>query len=135
MPERGEVHRLVELALGDRPVAEEAGGHLVPTLQMVGQGQPDREREPAADDGVAAEEAGRPRRRGASSRPGPGCSPRPCPRARPWRPASRCPRQRVAVLAVGGHHRVVGRERLHDPDRARLLADAEMEEARMRVSL
>ena len=39
------------------------------------------------------------------------------------------PGQRVAVLAVGGHHGVVGLERLHDADGAGLLADREMEEA------
>ena len=38
-------------------------------------------------------------------------------------------RERVAVLAIGRHHGVGGRERLHDADRVRLLADIKMKEA------
>ena len=39
------------------------------------------------------------------------------------------PRQRMAVLAVGGDDRVVRRERLHHADRDSLLADVQVQEA------
>ena len=59
LPQRGEVHAFVELALGDRAVAEEAGGDRVAALHLVAKRDADRERQPAADDGVAAVEPGR----------------------------------------------------------------------------
>ena len=49
----------MELALGDGAVAEEAGGDALAALQPVGEGEPDRDREAAADDRVAAVEAAR----------------------------------------------------------------------------
>ena len=58
-PQRGEIHALVELALGDRAFAEEAGGDDVVAPHAVGEREPDRQRQAAADDGVAAVEIGR----------------------------------------------------------------------------
>jgi hypothetical protein len=36
-PQRGQVHRLMELALGHRPLAEEAGGDARPVVHVIGQ--------------------------------------------------------------------------------------------------
>ena len=47
----------MELALGDRAVAEEARRDRLAPLHLVGQREADRERQAAADDGVAAVEA------------------------------------------------------------------------------
>ena len=44
-------------------------------------------------------------------------------------PAAHAARQGLAVLTVGGHHGVLGREGLHHADRHRLLADVEVQEA------
>jgi hypothetical protein len=44
----------VELALANRPVAEEAGGDRAVSALLVGHGDADGQRQAAADDGVAA---------------------------------------------------------------------------------
>ena len=49
----------MKLALGDRAVAEEAGGHARPLLHLVGERQATAIGQAAADDGVAAVETGR----------------------------------------------------------------------------
>ena len=56
-PQRREVHGLVELALGRRALAEEAGGDMRRAAHLVGQRQAHRQRQAAADDGIAAIEA------------------------------------------------------------------------------
>ncbi len=56
LPERGEVHRLVELALGDRAVAEVAHADLIATLVVDGEPDAGGQGKMGADDGVAAEE-------------------------------------------------------------------------------
>ena len=58
-PQRREIQALVKLALRDRAFAEEAGGHDVLAAHAVGERQPDRERQAAAHDSVAAVEIGR----------------------------------------------------------------------------
>ena len=44
----------MKLALVDRALAEEAGGDRVPVLHLVAERDADRERQPAADDRIAA---------------------------------------------------------------------------------
>ena len=110
-PQRGHVQRLVERALGDGTVAEIAGGDPVAVQHRVGQRQTHRQRQAAGDDRVAAVE------------PSGGVEqvhrPAPAPRAalllaehlghdRGHRQAAQ---QRVRMLAVGGHHRVLGGQR------------------------
>ena len=59
-PERGKIQALVKLAFGDRAVAEEAGRHDALAAHVVGERKSDRQRQSAADDGIAAVEIGRP---------------------------------------------------------------------------
>ena len=48
----------MELAFGNRALAEEAGRDNALVAHVVGERQSDRKRQPAADDGVAAIEVG-----------------------------------------------------------------------------
>ncbi len=129
MPQRGEVHRLVELALRDGTVAEEAGGHPATALQVVREAESHGERQAAGHDGVATVEAG-----GGVEQvhraPAPAAATLELALELRHRRAHReSPGERMAVLPVGGDHGVIGREGLHHADGARLLADAEVEEA------
>ncbi len=83
LPQRRQIHALVKFAFGDRAFAEEAGGDDIVALHVVGEREPDRERQAAADDGVAAIEIGGRGRTNASSRHGRGCS---LPACRTFRP-------------------------------------------------
>src|SRR6185369_6356392 len=56
LPELGPVEGLVERALVDRTISEEAGGDAVLSPVTRGKGQADRDRELAPDDGVTAHE-------------------------------------------------------------------------------
>lgn len=58
LPQSGKVHRLVELALGHRPVSEEAGGDPIAGEHLVGQRQPDCQRDAPSHDGIAAVQPG-----------------------------------------------------------------------------
>ena len=84
----------MERALGDRALAEEAGHHLVAAaLPLRRHGEPDRQRQAAADDRIAAVEGARGVETGASIPHGRGCSPRPCRTSPPsrWSSAPRGP--------------------------------------------
>ena len=99
----------MELALGDRAVAEEARGDPVTALHLVRQRETDRQRQPAADDRVAAVEAG-----GGVEQVHRPARPRLQPSCLPYISAMIALRghaagQRVPVLAVGGDHGVLGR--------------------------
>ena len=59
-PQRGEIDALVKLALGDGAFAEKAGGDVIFATHLIGERKTDGERQPAADDGVAAIEIGGP---------------------------------------------------------------------------
>jgi hypothetical protein len=56
-PQLRQIHALVKLAFGHRAFAEEAGGDAAALLHLVCQGQSNRNRQAAADDGIAAIEA------------------------------------------------------------------------------
>jgi hypothetical protein len=116
VPQRGQVHRLVELALGHRALAEEARGDPRPPLHLVGQRQPDGQRQ-------ARRRRWRCRRRSgcsASNRciepPRPRLHPSTLPNISAMIDAIGTPRQQgVAVLAVGGDDGVVGARALITP--------------------
>jgi hypothetical protein len=113
----------VELALGHGAVTEVAGGHPVDAAHLVGQRHPHGERQPAADDRVAAVET--PLRvedvhRAAASATAPGYL---AVHLGHQRFHADAPGERVPVLTIGGHDRVVRRKRLAGPDRDRLFAD------------
>ena len=96
---------------------------------MVGEGETDRDRQSARDDRVAPVEV---RRRVEEVRraPSPPAAALDLALEFGQRGAHGQPaRERVAVFAVGGDDGVVGREHLHDADRAGLLADREVEKA------
>ena len=57
LPHRGEVHRLVERALGDGAVAEEGDRHAAVGPQLRGRGRADGDRQAGGDDAVGAEDA------------------------------------------------------------------------------
>ena len=129
LPQSREVHRLVELALRDRALTEEACGHAPAALQLVGQCEPDGQRQAAADDRVAAVEAAwgvEDVHRAAAAAAAALDAAEHLGHDRLGRDAAG---QRVAVLAVGGHDRVVRVERLHAADGHRLLADVQVQEA------
>ena len=90
LPQRGQVQALVELALGDRAVAEEAGRDPGLAAHLVGERDTDRQRQPAADDRVPAVEPASSRRTGASTRRGRGCTRWSCRTSRPSPPSAGC---------------------------------------------
>ena len=57
LPQRGEVHRLAEVAAVRRAVPEHADGDRILALVLGGESQARRDREVAADDAIAAHEA------------------------------------------------------------------------------
>src|SRR6266851_1553145 len=129
LPERGHVHGLVEQALPQRAVAEEAHRDLAALAHLGGERGAGGDARGAAHDGVGAEIAGL----------GIGDVHRPALAAAVARllaeqlgehPAHRgALGQAMAVAAVGARDEVVALERLADADRDRLLADIEMGQA------
>ena len=127
-PQLGQIEALVELALGDRTFAKETGGNAVALLHLLGHRQADGERQSAADNSVAAIEAGGSVEQ--MHRPA-------APVAAAFGFAIHLGHDRIhrhaagesmAVLAIGRDHRVGWRQRLHRTDGDRLLADVEMHE-------
>ena len=118
----------MKLALGHRAVAEEARGHPLAALQLVGERKADRERQSAADDRVAAVEPGgrvkQVHRPATSARAALDLAVH-LGHDRAGRDAAD---QRVTVLAIRGDDRVLRRERLHRTDRDGLLADVQVHE-------
>ena len=128
-PQARQVQALVELALVDRAFAEEAHREGGTPLHPVAERQSHGERQTAADDGVAAVEPGlaieKVHRAAAAA-------------TAALEPAVHLGHQhghrdaagdRLAVLAIGGDHRILGPDGLHDPDRDRLLAVVEVQKA------
>ena len=119
----------MKLPLRDGTFAKKAGGNAVALLHLLGHRQPDGERQSAADNSVAAIEAG-----GSVEqvhRPA-------APVAAAFGLAVHLGHDRIhrhaagesmAVLAIGRDHRVGWRQRLHRTDGDRLLADVEMHES------
>ena len=126
---RGQIHALVKLAFGDGALAEEAGRDDVLAAHVVGERKPDRERQPAADDGIAAVEIG-----GAVEQMHGAAAPAAASlllavhlgERRRHRHAAH---QRMAMLAVGRDDPVALLEHRDDADGDRLLAVIEMQEA------
>src|SRR6266540_3814622 len=117
----------MKLSFGDRAVAEETGRHAITILQLVGQGQADGDRQPAADNRVAAVKP--PRRVEQMHRAA-------APAATPvhlaehfghHRAHRNAARQRVAMLAIGCDDRVLWRKRSHRAGRHRLFADVKVQ--------
>lgn len=57
MPQRGEVQAFVEFAFIDRTLTEEAGRRRVTALHVIAERRADRQRQTAADNGIATNEA------------------------------------------------------------------------------
>jgi hypothetical protein len=112
----------VKLAFRHRAVAEEADRDAVLPLHPVAEREPDRERQPAADDGVAAVEV----RLRVEEMHRPAASARAAGRLAEHLGQRRLHRdaagERMAMLAVGRDDAIALRERRHDTDRNRLLA-------------
>ena len=119
----------MELAFGHRALAEEAGGDSRATLHAVREREADGEREACSHDRVAAVESGggveHVHRATAAAAAALDLAEHL--RHEPARVDSA--RQRMAVLAIGGHDRVVRRETLQRADGHGLLADVEVQEA------
>src|SRR6185295_6210930 len=130
LPERGHVHGLVEQALPERAVAEEAHRDLAALAHLGGQRGAGGEARGAAHDRVGAKIA----RLGIGDVHGPALAaavPRLLAQQLGEHPAHRgALGQAVAVAAVRAGDVIVPLERLADPDRDRLLADVEMGQAR-----
>jgi hypothetical protein len=128
LPETGQVQRLVELALGHRAVAEEAGRHPA-ALERVGEGEAHGDREAAADDRVAAVEAPGDVEEVHRAAPPPAAPVGLAVHLRHQRARRDAAGERVAVLAIGRDHRVLRGERPHRAHRHRLLAYIKVEES------
>ena len=57
LPQRGQVQRFVKAALGRRPVAKKADGHLVGAAHLDRQAHAGDDRQAAADDAIGADDA------------------------------------------------------------------------------
>ena len=138
LPERGQVHRLAEGALVGGAVAHHREDRVVGLEVVAGERDAGRQRQAAADDAVAAEEAPLPveqvHRAAAALRAAVDAPEQ----LRHDGVRMSSARERLAVLAVGRHQVVGFRERLCGADDRGLLADAEVQEAadlRLRVHL
>ena len=129
LPQRGQIQRLVKLALGDGAVAEEARRDPRPLLHLVGEREPDRDREAAADDGVAAVEAGLRVEHVHRSAAAAAAALLLAVHLRHEPVGRDAARQRMTVLAVGRDDGIVWAECLHGADGDRFLADVQMQEA------
>ena len=129
VPEPAHVERLVEGALVDGPVAEEADHDLVGLAQADGVAHARGERQVAADDAVPAEVAARHVVEVHAAALAAADAGGAAPQLRHQRPRVGPAGERVAVVAVGAEEVVVGPQQAHGPDRDGLLADVEMEEA------
>jgi hypothetical protein len=119
----------VEHPLGDRTLAEEHGGDSILFLHAVGEREPDRERQPAADDGVAAVQARRgveQVHRAAAAAAAAFSLAVHLGHDRVRRNASR---ERMTVLAIRGDDRIVRGERVDGANGDRLLTDVQVQEA------
>jgi hypothetical protein len=126
-PQLGQIEALVKFALGDGTFAEKARGDTVALLHLLGQRQADGERQPGADNRVAAIEAGgsveQVHRTAAAVAAAFGFAIH----LGHDRVHCHAAGESMAVLAIGRDHRVGWRERLHRTDSDRLLADIEVQ--------
>ena len=99
-----------------------------PALHLIRERKADGERQPAADDGVAAIEACR-RVEKVHGAAAPAAAAFDFPVHLRHDTSAGPARQRMTVLPVGRDHGVLGLQRLHDADGDGLLADIEMQEA------
>ena len=121
--------RSVELAFLDRAVAEKAGCQRLLALHFVAERDADRQWQTAADDRVAAIEAGgavEDVHRAATTAAAAFLLAQHLGHQPVHRDAAG---DRLAVLAIGRDNGVLGPERLHDPDRHGFLAIVKMQEA------
>ena len=129
LPERGEVHRLAEGALVGGAVAHHREDHVLGALVVGGERDARGERERAADDAVAAEEAPlavEEVHRAATASRGAVLA---AEQLGHHGVRVRAARERLAVLAIGRHEVVGFAQRLGGADDGALLADREVEEA------
>ena len=126
-PQRGQIQALVKLAFGDGAFAEEAGGDDVLAPHAIGERKSDRQRQTAADDGIAAIEIG-----GAVEQVHGAAAPAAAAfllsvHLREHRRHRHAAHQRVPVLAIGGDDPVALFQHRDDADGDRFLAVVEMQ--------
>ena len=129
LPERGDVQGLVEGALVDGAVAEEAEHHLLGLAQADRVAHARRHRQVAAHDAVPAEVAGGDVVEVHAAALAAADAPDLPAQLGHQRPGVGAAGERVAVVAVGGDEVVVGPKEAHRRHRHRLLADVQVEEA------
>src|SRR5437660_1074901 len=122
-PQRGHVHRLVQQALAERAVAEEADGHLVGAAPAGGHRRSGGDAGAAADDRVGAQVAALLVGDVHGAALAPAVAGLPAQQLGEHAVHGRALGQAVAVAAVGAGDVVVVPERRADADRDRLLAD------------
>ena len=118
----------MELTLVGGAIAEEAGCHAFLALQLVGERETHGDRQAAAHDGVATVEAPadveQVHRAAAAAR----AAVRLAVHLGHDRARRHTARERMAVLAVRGHHRVIAGERGHRARRNRFFSDVQVQE-------
>ena len=129
LPEGREVHGLAEGALVRGAVAHHREDHVLAALIVGGEGDAGGERQRAAHDPVAAKEALVPVEEVHGAAAAAGAAVHAAEQLGHDGVRMRAARERLAVLAVGGHEVVRVAERLGGADDGGLLTDAEMEEA------
>ena len=119
----------MKLAFGDGAFAEKAGRNDVLAAHVIGERQPDRERQPAADDGIAAVEIGAPIEQVHRAAAPAAAALLLAVHFRESRRHRYAAHQRMAVLAIGGDDAVALLQHRDDADGDRLLAVIEMQKA------
>ena len=128
-PQRGEIEALVKLAFGDGALAEEAGGDDVLAAHVIGERKPDRQRQSAADDGVAAIEIGGAIEQVHGAAASAAAAFLLAVHLGERRRHRHAAHERMAVLAIGGDDPVALLQHRDDADGDRLFAVIEMQEA------
>ena len=119
----------MKLAFGDGALAEKAGRHVVLSTHLVGERKADRERQPTADNGIAAVEIGGPVEQMHRAAPSAAASLTFAVHLGERGLHRHAAHQGMAMLAIGGDDPVARLEHRDDTDRHRLLSVIEMQEA------
>ena len=129
LPECRQVHALVELAFGDGAFAEEACRHAPASLELVRERETHGEREAAAHDRVAPEEAAAGVEDVHRAAAAAAAALELAVHLGEEAPGGDAASEGVAVLPIGGDDRIVRLERLEGAHGDGLLADVQMQEA------
>ena len=118
----------MELALVDRPVAEEAGRHGGSPERRIRERDADRQRQAPADDRIAAVEPALPVEQVHRTAATAAASLALAQHLGHDGVCGHASSERLPMLAIGGHYRIRGSKSLHDADGDGLLAVVEMQE-------